>query len=108
VAVKDERQDSSQNGRGLYLGHLLSNVKARLKSLVPDTPWKPGQPGILQVHSSANFIGYWRDAEATATTIGSDGYVDTGDIVTMAEGGHLWLVGRYKVSKGTLRTSSHR
>jgi long-chain acyl-CoA synthetase len=74
-------------------------VKARLESLIPSEPWKPGQPGILHIHSPANFIGYWQNAEATADTIGPDGYVDTGDIVTMTEGGHLWFVGRNKVSK---------
>jgi long-subunit acyl-CoA synthetase (AMP-forming) len=105
--VRYERENSSSIGGSSYLGRLLPNVKARLESLVSGTPCEPGQPGILHIHSPANFIGYWQNDEATAATIGPDGYVDTGDIVTMTEGSHLWLVGRYKVSKGTFETLSH-
>lgn len=58
----------------------------------------PTRKGVLQLRSDVNFLGYWKNPEATAETITKDGFVDTGDLVILDERTrHLWLVGRKKV-----------
>jgi fatty-acyl-CoA synthase len=40
--------------------------------------------------------GYWEDAERTAETIDSDGWMHTGDLATMDDDGYVNIVGRIK------------
>jgi len=40
--------------------------------------------------------GYWQNEEATAETIGEDGFLKTGDIGTLNKGGFLAIVDRKK------------
>lgn len=54
-----------------------------------------GTPGRLWVKSPSNMIGYWDDPEATQTIL-KDGWLDTGDVVSMDGDGYLWFLGRQK------------
>jgi long-chain acyl-CoA synthetase len=54
-----------------------------------------GEVGELTVTSQGNMIGYWRNYEATATTV-RDGWLYTGDLVRQDEDGYCWFVGRKK------------
>jgi acyl-coenzyme A synthetase/AMP-(fatty) acid ligase len=54
-----------------------------------------GAPGRLWIRSPANTVGYWGNREATAETI-VDGWLDTGDVMRVDEGGYLWFCGRKK------------
>lgn len=54
-----------------------------------------GDVGRLLVRSPTNMVGYWNNAAATAETI-CDGWLDTGDLVTVDEDGYVWFRGRKK------------
>jgi acyl-CoA synthetase (AMP-forming)/AMP-acid ligase II len=55
----------------------------------------PGEPGELIVRGDLTFGGYWNDPEATAAAY-ADGWLRTGDVVTMDGEGFVFLVDRKK------------
>lgn len=55
-----------------------------------------GDSGELWVRGPNVFKGYWRDEEATARCLNDDGWLMTGDVATVDDGGFLFLVDRVK------------
>jgi len=58
------------------------------------TPLPAGSVGRVQVRSGAVMRGYWRDTEATAVALGTDGWLTVGDLGRIDAAGHLAVVGR--------------
>uniref|UniRef100_A0AAG5DX48 AMP-dependent synthetase/ligase domain-containing protein n=1 Tax=Anopheles atroparvus TaxID=41427 RepID=A0AAG5DX48_ANOAO len=61
-----------------------------------ERPLPPGQSGEIMVRVQVPFAGYYGDAEATANTIGPDGWIRTGDIGHIDADGLLYIVDRKK------------
>ena len=57
---------------------------------------EPGAEGELCVRGPQLMKEYWQQPEATAETIDKDGWLHTGDIVTMDDDGYLAVVDRKK------------
>ncbi len=57
-------------------------------------PLPPGEAGRIRVRGPVVMRGYWNDPEATARAITADGWLITGDIGMLGEGGNLMLLGR--------------
>jgi non-ribosomal peptide synthetase component E (peptide arylation enzyme) len=55
-----------------------------------------GEPGELYVRGPDTCVGFFADAERTAATFSRDGWVRSGDMVTMDPDGYLTVVGRKK------------
>ncbi|WP_105968114.1 class I adenylate-forming enzyme family protein [Streptomyces geranii] len=55
-----------------------------------------GTPGELMVRGPVTMLGYHNNPEATARTIEPDGWLHTGDIATMDQSGHVFVVDRRK------------
>jgi acyl-CoA synthetase (AMP-forming)/AMP-acid ligase II len=55
----------------------------------------PGSEGRMWIKSPCNMVGYWNRADATAETI-VDGWLDTGDVVSIDADGYVWFRGRKK------------
>ena len=55
-----------------------------------------GQPGELCTRGYSVMLGYWDDPEKTAEALDADGWMHTGDIATIDEGGYGNIVGRIK------------
>ncbi len=53
-------------------------------------------PGQLFIRGYTVTPGYWANPEATATTLDSNGWLDTGDMARLRPDGHLVFMGRYK------------
>jgi long-chain acyl-CoA synthetase len=52
--------------------------------------------GEIELRSETVFQGYYKDPEATAAVLGSDGWLKTGDIGTLDEDGFLYVTDRKK------------
>ncbi|MFJ6852933.1 class I adenylate-forming enzyme family protein [Streptomyces sp. NPDC091271] len=55
-----------------------------------------GEAGEVCVHSPAAMLGYWQDPEHSAQALDAAGWLRTGDIGYLDEGGFLYLVDRAK------------
>jgi acyl-CoA synthetase (AMP-forming)/AMP-acid ligase II len=56
----------------------------------------PNTVGEIVTRSQANMVGYWRLPEATSRTLGSDGWLRTGDAGYLDEDGYLYISDRIK------------
>ena len=56
----------------------------------------PREVGEIATRSGSNMAGYWNLPEATAKTLGSDGWLRTGDAGYMDEDGYLYIHDRIK------------
>ncbi|HUI03504.1 MAG TPA: AMP-binding protein [Acidimicrobiales bacterium] len=77
------------------VGPPLPGVEVRLVDEEGD-PVLEGDPGEIWVRGANVFAGYWRDPEATARVLTSDGWLRTGDIGVVGEDGDLFVVDRSK------------
>jgi long-chain acyl-CoA synthetase len=55
-----------------------------------------GQPGELLIRGPQVFGGYWHRPEESAQVVLEDGWIRTGDVVTMADDGFFTIVDRIK------------
>ncbi|MFN8026762.1 MAG: AMP-binding protein [Acidimicrobiia bacterium] len=61
-----------------------------------DTPVDPGTPGELVTRGPNTCVGFFADPERTAAVFSPDGWVRSGDTVTVDDAGYLTVVGRKK------------
>jgi long-chain acyl-CoA synthetase len=79
------------------IGVPLPGVQVRIADLEDSRrDADPGTPGELMVRGPIVMLGYHGNAAATAEAIESDGWLHTGDVATMDDTGHVFLVDRLK------------
>jgi acyl-CoA synthetase (AMP-forming)/AMP-acid ligase II len=87
-----ERERRNPTGRLRSVGRPYSMTDVAVLS--PDgTPLGRGEHGEIVVRGVLTADGYWNDPEMTAQVF-RDGWVHTGDLGYLDEGGYLFLVGR--------------
>jgi len=55
-----------------------------------------GDQGELWVRGPNVFVGYWQDADATASALTPDGWLRTGDVAVADGAANIWIVDRAK------------
>ncbi|WGD38443.1 long-chain-fatty-acid--CoA ligase [Lysinibacter sp. HNR] len=94
VALCNPLSEARKSGT---VGIPLHNCDIKLADIEnPTKDAKPGEPGELLFKGPQVFSGYWKNAEATAETLNPDGWLHTGDIVTVDEDGFVTIVDRKK------------
>lgn len=77
------------------IGSPLPDVEVRLVDVEGDDVLV-GDPGEVWVRGPNVFAGYWQDEAATRAALTDDGWLRTGDVATVDDDGHLFLVDRMK------------
>ena len=60
------------------------------------TPLEQGMVGEVSIRSVCNFLGYWKDEDATRAAYSDDAYFRTGDLGYLDEDNYLFIVDRKK------------
>jgi long-chain acyl-CoA synthetase len=75
---------------------LEDNVPASVGRPIPGVQTRVADSGALQVRGPNVMLGYWKNPEATRMVIDADGWLNTGDLVRIDDGGHVYITGRLK------------
>ena len=78
------------------VGTLVANTEARIVDPESGEDVADGQPGELWIRGPQVMKGYLNNPGATAATIDAEGFLHTGDVVEVREGGHTFVVDRLK------------
>ena len=78
------------------IGTLVPNTEARIVDVETGQDADPGEPGELLVRGPQVMLGYMDDAEATARTLDSEGWLHTGDVAARDPDGTWRIVDRVK------------
>ena len=84
----------AQTNRLCSAGFSRTNVEVKIFDS-DDRELPPGEMGEIVTRSDVVMKGYWRNPEATATTL-RNGWLHTGDMGYMDEGGYLYIMDRSK------------
>src|SRR5689334_9184831 len=63
---------------------------------LPGTEVRIADDGEILMHGPNVFVGYFKDPEATAATLADDGWLRTGDLGQVDDGGYVSITGRKK------------
>lgn len=75
---------------------LEDNVPASVGLPIPGVEVKLGESNALLIRGPNVMLGYWNNPEATKAIISSDGWLNSGDIASIDEQGHVTITGRLK------------
>ena len=78
------------------IGPALPGVECRVVDPETGSNTHPGEPGELWIRSESAMRGYLDDPQATAAMLDADGWVRTGDVVTVDEEGWFRVTDRIK------------
>jgi acyl-CoA synthetase (AMP-forming)/AMP-acid ligase II len=78
------------------IGPAVPNTECRIVDVVTEEDLGPGEPGELLIRGPQVMKGYLGNPEATARTLDAEGWLHTGDIARVDEGGELRIVDRMK------------
>lgn len=72
------------------------NVPSSVGLPIPGVEVKLGENNALLIRGPNVMMGYWNNPEATAAIISKDGWLNSGDVASIDEQGHVTITGRLK------------
>ena len=100
LGPEDHKIDGTEEEKEKKLKRLTSSIgrpmpDVEIKIVGEDGKEMPrGEPGEIVAKGPRVMGGYWKDAEKTAKTLTTDGWLRTGDMGYMDEDGYIFLAGR--------------
>jgi fatty-acyl-CoA synthase len=96
------RPDDDLERRVSTVGRAMPNVEAKIIDPVTGQALPRGAAGEVCTRGYVVMRGYWDDAAATADAVDAGGWMHTGDLGVIDDGGYLNIVGRIsdKVIRG--------
>lgn len=91
--IKSEGNDIKHYGS---VGILVPNVEAKVVDIVTGKPLPPNARGELCFRGPMVMKEYYKNKEATSSSIDSEGWLHSGDICRINEEGHVYIVDRLK------------
>jgi fatty-acyl-CoA synthase len=88
--------DSPEDDRCLASGCALPGYECKVIDQTTGLPVPYGTAGELCVRGYSLMQGYYKKPEETAAVIDAEGWLHSGDVVTMREDGTIRFLGRYK------------
>ena len=88
--------DSPEEDRCLASGCALPGYTCKVIDQVTGAPVPYGTLGELCVRGYSLMQGYYKQPEETAAVVDAEGWLHTGDVVTLREDGTIRFLGRYK------------
>lgn len=89
----DDAERAAKLRRLASVGRPVDDVEARIVDPL-GTPLGAGEVGEVQLRTARAMRGYWGSDERTRVTIDDEGWVHTGDLGFLDDGGYLFLAGR--------------
>jgi long-chain acyl-CoA synthetase len=75
---------------------LEDNVPASVGRPIPGVETRTAENGALMIRGPNVMLGYWKNPEASRAVVDADGWLNSGDLVRVDEGGHVFITGRLK------------
>ncbi len=72
------------------------NIPASIGKPIHGVEVRLDENSALEVRGHNVMLGYWNNEAATRAIISPDGWLNTGDVVRIDEGGHIFITGRVK------------
>jgi len=88
--------DDSIEVKSTTVGHFMNHVEGKIADMNTGAPLPVGETGEICVRGYLTMQHYYGDAEETAKTLDSDGWVHTGDLGVLDAAGNITLKGRCK------------
>jgi fatty-acyl-CoA synthase len=88
--------DDPLDKRVSTVGRVHPHVEVKIVDAVSGDVVPRGTTGELCTRGYSVMLGYWNDPDATGRAIDAAGWMHTGDLATMDEGGYVNIVGRIK------------
>ncbi len=90
------RADDDLERRTSTIGRVHPHVEIKVVDPASGEVLERGRPGELCTRGYSVMLGYWDEPELTAQAIDGEGWMRTGDLVTMRPDGYCEVVGRIK------------
>ncbi|MBE0621161.1 MAG: long-chain fatty acid--CoA ligase [Burkholderiales bacterium] len=72
------------------------NLPESVGVALPGVELRLGDKDELLVRGPNVMLGYWNDPQKSRETVDDDGWLHTGDVARIEDGGHVYIVGRLK------------
>ena len=86
----------SETSPVISVNRVVDNLPSSVGQTLPNLEVRLGEHNALEVRGPSVMLGYWNNEEATRAVIGTDGWLNTGDVASINPRGHITITGRIK------------